>query len=278
MSLKEYLKRGLSYMVHGVPVKNVRPVISYLQPDHRLADKKVIITGGGRGLGKAMAIKFMSEGAEVLITGRKEETLKKTSEELGCKYFVFDVQDANAAGDFIKKAESVMPGVNCLVNNAGVSLHEGDIRHVSVEQFNSQMEINLRGGYFLSQQFVKLLEQTHRSGGNILFVSSERGSYVDDLPYGLTKAAVNSLVQGLANRVIGSGIRVNAVAPGVTSSDMTGFKSDGNLYCNYNITERVYLPEEVAEVACFLLSNASNCLSGQILVCNEGKSINVHWR
>lgn len=225
-----------------------------------------------------MVAKFISEGAEVLITGRKEETLKKTSEELGCKYLVFDVCNAKAAENFIEKADNEIPGINCLVNNAGVSLHEGDIRHVSVEQFDTQIKTNLRGGYFLSQQFIKLLEEKQRSGGNILFVSSERGSYVDDLPYGLTKAAVNSLVQGLANRVISSDIRVNAVAPGVTTSDMTGFKSDDNLYCDYNITKRVYLPEEVAEVACFLLSDASNCLSGQILVCNEGKSINAHWR
>ena len=94
----------------------------------------------------------------------------------------------------------------------------------------------------------------------------------------MTKAAINSLTQGLANRVVESGIRVNAIAPGVTVSDMTGFSSDGSLYCDYNITERVYLPEEVAEVACFLLSDASKCLSGQILVCNEGNSINAHWR
>ena len=98
------------------------------------------------------------------------------------------------------------------------------------------------------------------------------------MPYGLTKTALNSLVKGLAKRLISRGIRVNAVAPGVTASDMTGISKDGNLYVDYNMTERVYLPEEVAEIACFLLSDASRCLSGQILVCNEGKSINAHWK
>lgn len=113
---------------------------------------------------------------------------------------------------------------------------------------------------------------------NILFTSSETSITVDERPYGLTKAALNSLVQGLAYRYVNEGYRINAVAPGVTVSDMVGAGTDGNLTCNYNITDRYYLPEEVAEVACFLLSDASNCLNGQILVCNEGKTINARWK
>ena len=97
------------------------------------------------------------------------------------------------------------------------------------------------------------------------------------MPYGLTKAALNSLTQGLAYRFAKENIRVNAVAPGVTVSDMTGFSED-NLYCSYNINKRVYLPEEMAEVAAFLLSEESGCISGQIITCNEGKSINSHLR
>ena len=101
---------------------------------------------------------------------------------------------------------------------------------------------------------------------------------VDERPYGLTKAALNSIVQGLAYRYVNKGYRINAVATGVTVSDMVGAKADGDLTCDYNVTKRFYLPEEVAEVACFLLSDASNCLNGQILVCNEGKTINARWK
>ena len=101
---------------------------------------------------------------------------------------------------------------------------------------------------------------------------------VDERPYGLTKASMNSLVQGLAYRFISEGYRINAVAPGVTVSDMVRAKANGDLTCGYNVTKRYYLPEEVAEVACFLLCDASNCLNGQILVCNEGKTINARWR
>lgn len=279
MGLVSYIVRFLRYMKNGpTEVKNITADITYSLPNERLKGKKIIITGGGRGLGLSMAKRFISEGAQVLISGRDEVTLKKSAIELGCKYLCLDVQEASGFDSFMNESFNILGGVDCLVNNAGISLHEGNIMNVTQEQFDAQINTNLRGGYFLAQKFIEYFEKNNQSNGSILFVSSERGFYVDDLPYGLTKSAVNSLVQGLAYRVIKKGIRVNAIAPGVTTSDMTGFKSDENLYVSYNANERVYLPEEVAEVACFLLSDVSKCLSGQILVCNESKSVNAHWR
>lgn len=131
----------------------------------------------------------------------------------------------------------------------------------------------------MTQCFINKSRENKTEGTkNILFTSSETSITVDERPYGLTKAALNSLVQGLAYRYVNEGYRINAVAPGVTVSDMVGAGTDGNLTYNYNITDRYYLPEEVAEVACFLLSDASNCLNGQILVCNEGKTLNARWK
>lgn len=277
MPVCNYLKRGLRYIIKGIPEKNIRANIAYLLPNQRLIDKRIVVTGGGKGIGSAITKKCLSEGAKVLIAGRDEVALKKVASECGCKYLRLDVLNVDEFPSFLKKADELLGGMNCLINNAGISLHEGNIRNVTVEQFNRQINTNLRGGYFLAQQFIELFEKNGCENGNILFVSSERGIFVDDLPYGLTKAAINSLTQGLANRMVKNKIRVNAVAPGVTASEMTGFSADGNLYCPYNITERIYLPEEVAEIVCFMLSDASRCLSGQILVCNEGKSINTHW-
>ena len=204
--------------------------------------------------------------------------LAEKAAELGCLYLPIDLQDVSSFPEFIQKAEEMLGGVTCLVNNAGVSMHEPHIRAVTPEGFDAQINTNLRGSYFLTQAFIKLMEGKKRRDGHILFISSERGLFVDDIPYGLTKAAMNSLVQGLAVRMLPSGIRVNAIAPGITASDMTGFSADGNLFCAYNASKRVFLPEEVSETACFLLSDCSRCITGQIIACDEGRAINPHWR
>lgn len=277
MSYKQYIKRGIRYILNGVPVKNVTANISYLQPDGRLSGRKIIVTGGGKGLGAAMATKFVSEGASVLISGRNENTLRSTADRIGCKYLTLDMQNTAELDDFISEVDRMLGGVDSLVNNAGISLHEPTFFDVTPETFDAQMATNLRGGFFLTQSFTRLLLREKRKG-NVLFVSSETGETVDIRPYGFTKAAVNSLVKGLACLFVKDGIRVNAIAPGITATDMTGLKASGNLYLECNATERVYLPEEVAETACFLLSDASDCISGQIILCNNGRTINPRWK
>ncbi len=275
MGVKSKVKHLVSFLLHG-EAKPIFANIHYLAPHEQLKGKKVIITGGGRGLGFSMAKKFVSEGATVLIAGRSEETLKRSAAELNCMYLTLDVQNVDSFPQFIDSADKMLEGADCLVNNAGISLHENGFLEVSPKQFDAQFDTNLKGAFFLAQAFV---EKTKGRGGmkNILFTSSETSMTVDERPYGLTKAALNSLVQGLAYRFVNDGYRINAVAPGVTVSDMVGGDADGDLRYG-NITHRYYLPEEVAEVASFLLSDASNCLNGQILVLNEGKTINARWK
>lgn len=101
--------------------------------------------------------------------------------------------------------------------------------------------------------------------------------YGDDIPYGLIKAALNSLTAGLGRRLLKKGIYVNAIAPGVTASDMTGYSKNGNLYRQAACAKRVYLPEEVAEVAVFMLSDLSNCISSQVIPCNNGNHLRCDW-
>ena len=279
MSLRTYFKRGLYYILKGQPViyNNTTAKVYTLSPSNKLTNKNVIVTGGGRGLGLAMAKKFKQEGAQVLISGRNEETLKKAANEINCLYLKLDVTDTSTFQEFIMKADNMLGGLNCLVNNAGISLHENDYTKVTPETFDTQINTNLKGGFFLTKEFVTLLKNRQEKG-TILFTSSETGATVDERPYGWTKAAVNSMVQGLAYKLAKDGFRINAVAPGITASDMTGLKSEGNIYYTGNIIERVYMPEEVAETACFLLSEASGCLNGQIIYCNNGKTINARWK
>lgn len=277
MNIKSIIHRAFLYIFKGVPVKHVTAEISYLQPNGMLKGKKIVITGGGRGLGASMAEKFVKEGADVLIVGRTEKTVKDTAARIGCKYLTLDVSNVETFNDFIQKADELLGGVNCLVNNAGISLHESTFFDVTPDTFDKQIDTNFKGAFFLTQEFIRKVKAEGRKA-NVLFVSSETGDTMDFRPYGFTKAAVNSMTQGLAYLFAKDNIRINAVAPGVTASDMTGVKADGDIYLAYNHTERAYLPEEVAETACFLLSDASGCVSGQIITCNNGKTINARWK
>ena len=179
---------------------------------------------------------------------------------------------------FVQECSRKLGGrIDVLVNNAGISLHEGSIYDVTLEGFDAQFGTNLKGPYFLSKAFLNNFKATGNSGGSIIFVTSERGLYCDDQPYGLTKAAVCSLTQGLARRALKDGVRVNAVAPGVTVSDMTGVDRNGNLFRPGTSGGRVLLPEEIAETVVFLISDASRSINGVIIPCNEGNHIRCDW-
>ncbi len=277
MGLKTYMKRGLKYIISGQPVYHTSVEVKVSAPTGVLKNRNILITGGGRGLGFAIAEKCISEGAHVILTGRREETLRKASEKLGpdCRYLVYDIRTVDGMKQLMEQAEKISGGkkIDSLVSNAGISLHEGSFRNVNEEGWDLQMETNLKGNYFLVKTFVEYLESKEDPAGNVVVITSERGKRADDIPYGLTKAAANSFVQAMARSVIGEGIRINGVAPGVTASAMTGFDPEGNLYADYQAGKRIFLPEEVAEVVHFLLSDFSSCIAGEIIACDQGRYI-----
>lgn len=272
------IKRAINYILYGIQPKNIRAIISVRKEGKRLEDQKIVITGGGRGLGLAIAKRCIEEGANVLIVGRNEDNLKKAAEQYSnCHYLRYDVSDTSDISAFFTKAEEILGGpISSLVNNAGISLHEGNILNVTEESF-VKINVNLKAPYFLSKEFLKRYRTSGLLKGAILFITSERGLYCDDIPYGIIKAAINSLTEGLGRRFINDGIRVNAIAPGVTASDMTGYSEEGNLYRPQACGERVYLAQEVAETAIFLLSEESGCISSQIIPCNRGNHLRCDW-
>lgn len=276
MSIKSSIISALRTIFSG-PAIHTTAQISYLRPNNILKGKKIVIIGGSRGIGAAMAEKFVNEGADVLIAGRTEKTIKDTAERIGCKYLTLDICKVELFPKFINRADELLGGANCLVNNAGISLHENTFFDVTPDSFDRQIDTNFKGAFFITQEFIRKVIADGRHA-DILFISSETGDTMDFRPYGFTKAAINSMTQGLAYLFAKDNIRINAVAPGVTASDMTGINADGDIYLAYNRTERAYLPQEVAETACFLLSEASGCISGQIITCNNAKTINARWR
>lgn len=273
------ISRAIRYIMHGIQPRYVTANVVISNHSNRLAGKKIVVTGGGRGLGYSIAKKCKEEGGDVLIAGRNEDVLKKSAEALKCEYVVFDVTQFEMYKRFFDICENKLEGtIDCLVNNAGISLHEGTIFEVSIKTFDQQVATNFKAPYFLSKEFAsRFIKDDNKKEGSILFISSERGLYCDDIPYGLIKSAINSLTKGLGRRLLGKGIRVNAIAPGVTVSDMTGYSKEGNLDRPYTSSGRVYLPEEVAELAAFLLCGESGCISSQVIPCNNGNHLRCDW-
>lgn len=270
------IKRILWYFK---PLKVTTAQISVVDPNQRLAGKRVLITGGNRGLGYEIACKFVAEGAEVVITGRNAKSLEDASCKIGCKYFVMDMtgfEKFPEAFDSISKNLLGGEKIDVLINNAGISLHEGNMMNVTIDGFQSQLQTNLLGPYFLSQAFLRQYKDSEDNNASIIFMVSEKGLFPDELPYGMIKAALVSLIGGMARRWVRKGVRINGIAPGVTATDMTGYKSD-NIYCEYNCSKRAYLPEEVAEAAVFLASDATKCITSQIIGTNMGNHLRCDW-
>lgn len=282
MGYKKLLRKVANFILTEQPKAQVTVKIGVLTSGKTLEGKTIVVTGGGHGIGFAMAKKFASEGARVLVSGRNESKLKEACANIpNGEYMVYDISDVEKATSFLDSCKEKLGTVDCLVNNAGISLHEGSYENVTVEGFDKQFNINYRGTYFLSKAFLEMkLKEADVEGAQLLVISSETADLCYDIPYGMTKAGLNSMVRAFSRRVYQKGIRVNAIAPGLTLSEMTqdyGKTADGDLSMN-NAAGRIFLPEEVAEVACFLLSDASKCISGEIIHTNAGHHLKPHFK
>lgn len=270
----KYFKRLIKYVLY----EHKQPIIYtnvYEKSQNEIHLNKVyIVTGGGGGLGYYITKSLISSGATVIITGRNEEKLKKSCEELGkkCKYIKMDIRNIAESKEKLNKLFEQYEKIDGLINNAGISLHEENILSVTEDSFDNQFDTNLKGAYFITQEYIKLYIKNKQKNGNIIFISSERGSMCDDIPYGLTKSAINSLTSGLSRRYYKDGIRVNAIAPGVTCSDLTKYDKTSDLYSE-NASGRIFVQEEIAEVTNYILSDYSKCISGEIINCDAGNHL-----
>ncbi|MDD6684187.1 MAG: SDR family NAD(P)-dependent oxidoreductase [Lachnospiraceae bacterium] len=273
MQIKEMIKRSLRYLVKGVPVIQTTAKVVVTSPNNQLSGRRILITGGATGIGLAIAKKCAAEDAQVLITSRNEEKLKTACQKIGenAQYLVWDVRAVSTFKELILQSEKKLGGqLDSLVSNAGVSLHEGDFHHVTEQSWDQQMDTNLKGNYFLVKEFIEYVEAAETGYGNIVVITSDRGMRPDDIPYGLTKVASNSFVKGIGKKVIAEGIRLNAVAPGITCSELTGCKEDENLYLERVPGKRLFLGAEVANVVHFLLTDVSAAVAGEIINCDQG--------
>lgn len=244
-----------------------------------LEGKNVLITGGSSGIGFAIAKKCAECGANVLISGRNALKLENAVSEIGenrCKSIVWDLSAIENVQMKLDECSKLIGGdITVLVNNAGVppSKFWGNIDE---DEWDRIYNTNLKGLFFITQELVKRWKQSpHVHYNKIINISSQGGFVGATYPYRMVKWDIRGLTEGLGKALIKDKIIVNGIAPGVVKTAMQSFslQQGENLYTSQNPIERVILPEEIAELALFLISDASNAIVGQTIVCDGGYTL-----
>ncbi|EPR72907.1 3-oxoacyl-[acyl-carrier protein] reductase [Winogradskyella psychrotolerans RS-3] len=213
-----------------------------------LKNRKAIITGGGRGLGKATAIAFAKEGIDVAITGRNEAVLKETVAELktfgvNAIYAVFDVSNYDEVQTGIKSIIETLGSIDILVNNAGIAAF-GSLNDMEVDQWNQIIQTNVMGMYYVTKEVLPHL--IAKNEGDIINISSTAGlsGNATTSAYSASKFAVIGMSQSLMKEVRKNNIRVCTLTPSTIASDMSIELG----IANKDSEDSVLQPEDFAEL------------------------------
>ena len=248
----------------------------------RLKDKRAVITGAGRGLGKAFALKYAEEGATLLLPDISLERAEKTAEEIramGGKAVAMetDISDEAAVSRVAEKALSLFGGVDILLNNAALSFgieprpwHAWD-----VDLWDKLFAVNTRGTWLMCRSIAPLMEAQKK--GKIINIASDVMKLPPSeklLPYACSKAAVHQITQALARALGLSGICVNSIAPGLTATEsILSIPSCDRMFEGTiagQCLKRREEPGDVTSAAVFLGSAESDFITGQLLMVDGG--------
>lgn len=239
-------------------------------------NKTVLITGSGRGIGKAIAIKFAKEGYKVAINSNKSKNeLEETKEKLlSYNVPIFSMQGDVGSYDFCKnfvlEVRANLGSVDILINNAGIS-HIGLFSEMTPDEWNNIISTNLTSVYNLSSLVIP--DMVRNKAGKILNISSVWGNVGAsmEVAYSASKGGMNSLTKALAKELAPSNIQVNAIACGAIDTEMNSFLATEELTCLIDDipASRLGKPEEVAELA-FNLCIGNDYLTGQIIGLDGG--------
>ena len=237
-----------------------------------LTNKVAIITGGTRGIGYAIAKKFLDNNAKVVILGSKEETVTKALEQLKSENDLYDVTgfypnltNEDSVREMFEKVVEQYGKVDILVNNAGVSSRT-PLKEHTLEEFDKVCDINIKSAFVCSKVAVDYLTKTK---GVILNTSSMVSKYgqPSGVMYPSSKFAINGMTLSLARELAPLGIRVNAVAPGVTKTDMVASLPEEMIKPLIATIPlgRIGEPEDIANAFLFLASDMASYITGQVL-------------
>jgi len=244
-----------------------------------LANKTALVTGGGRGIGKAIARHFAEAGANVVIASRKLPNLQATAEELSSlpgKVVPIEchVGRLDQLQNLVRETEARLGPVDVLVNNSATNIGNGPALDVTDEMLDKMVEINVKAALRLVRLTVpKMIE---RGGGAIINIASISGlqPQPDGLLYSFTKAGLIMLTRCWAREFGRHNIRVNAIAPGLIQTDFSEyFWKDETRRRHFEARQpiaRIGQPEELGHLALYLASSESSYVTGQVFVADGG--------
>ncbi len=237
-----------------------------------LEGKVALITGGSRGIGEAIALKFAAEGANIAFTFVSSEERAKSLEEkltamgVQAKGYKSDAGDYAAAETLVNDIMTHFGTIDICVNNAGIS-KDNLLMRMTPEQWDDVLQANLKSIYNLSKQVIKPMMKNRK--GSIINMSSIVGmkGNAGQSSYAASKAGIIGFTKSIAQELGSRNVRVNAIAPGFIETDMTHYLKDGGAekWFEKIPMARFGKPEEVADVALFLASDMSSYVSGQVI-------------
>ena len=255
--------------------------MDFSKVDFTLAGKVALVTGGSRGIGKAIALGFAQAGADVAIASRKLPDLEKVAEEikiLGVQSLAVSahIGRMEEINNLVTKVVEKFGKIDILVNNAGCNPPLDAAIDIEERAWDSVMNLNLKGLFFLSQAVARIMRDL--GGGTIINISSRAGISPNLLPvYSISKAGVISATKVMAREWAPYNIRVNAVAPGLIRTNFSEalITNPDTLKTMMGTTPmaRIGEPEEIIGAILYLASDASSYVTGQILGVDGGATI-----
>lgn len=248
-----------------------------------LKDKKALITGGSRGIGKAIAIELCSLGAEIIVIGRNENDLRKLKNDLDCQTtpvhtISADVSKKNDRLKIISEVSENYESLDILINNAGTNIRK-KTEDYSMEEYEHIFETNLKSAFSMAKGLFELL--TKSKNASIINISSVAGMghMRTGIIYGMSKAAMHQMTKNLAVEWAAHNIRVNAIAPWYIQTPLAEQVLKDRDYFREVIKatpmKRIGQPEEVAGIAAFLCMPAASYITGQCIAVDGGFSVNL---
>ena len=242
----------------------------------QLTNQIAVVTGAGRGIGRAIALKFAHEGADVVVVSRTQENSEKVAAEiraLGRKAWAFavDVSDSASVAAAAEKILAECGKVDILVNNAGVT-RDGLLMRMSDADWDTVLDTNLKGAFLVTKAFFRAFAK--QRAGRIINISSVIGLIGNpgQCNYAASKAGLIGFTQSVARELAGRGVTVNAIAPGFIETDMT---SELNEELKANILKQIPMgkfgaADDIAGAALFLASASGRYVTGQVLTVDGG--------